>query len=156
MVRHIRSVDLGFIESAPVRMVFGAGMAAPPEAVYHALADEDRTEDWAEWFSGMATATPAPGGRQVRLDGGAVFWETVIAAEPCTHYAYRTDRTNAPGLRALLEEWRLEPAGGGTRVRWTVAADGTALYRGFMRLAAPGLRRAFRTSVRNLDGRLAT
>lgn len=44
-------------------------------------------------------------------------------------YAYRADVTNAPGARALVEEWRLTPAGTGTRVQWTFAADGTGPFR---------------------------
>jgi hypothetical protein len=151
MAHSLRPVELDFADTAPVRLVFGAGMTADPAAVHHALADEDRTADWAQWFTGVVAATPAPGGRQVRLSGGTVFWETVLADDPGRRYTYRTDRTNAPGARALLEDWRLEPAGGGTRILWTVAADGTAAYRAFLRLARPGLGQVFRRSVRNLD-----
>ncbi|MCK7624794.1 SRPBCC family protein [Streptomyces sp. RS10V-4] len=155
MSRRLRSVELDFAASAPLRLVFTAETAAPPAAVYAALADD--VPGWAEWFTGVSQAAPVDGGRcrAVRLAGGTRFAETVLAAEPGARYAYRVDTTNAPVLRALLEEWRLTPAGGGTRVRWTFAADGPAAFRWLMPLARPALGRAFRDSVRALDRRLA-
>ncbi|AJT68545.1 SRPBCC family protein [Streptomyces chattanoogensis] len=155
MARRLRPVELDFVESAPLRLVFAAEAAAPPKAVYAALADD--VASWPDWFTGVsrAVSTDDGRGREVRLTGGTRFAETVLAAEPDERYAYRVDTTNAPGLRALLEDWRLTPAGGGTRLRWTFAADGPAPFRLVMMLARPGLGRAFRESVRALDRRLA-
>ena len=48
------------------------------------------------------------------------------------------------------------PIGTGTRVQWTLAADGTAVFRGALRVARPGLDRAFRTAVTALDRRLTS
>ncbi|KUL38151.1 polyketide cyclase [Streptomyces sp. NRRL F-4489] len=154
MSRRLRSVSLDFAATAPLRLVFTAETAAPPAAVYAALADD--VPGWAEWFSGVSEAAPADGGRcrLVRLAGGTRFAETIMAAEPGARYAYRVDTTNAPALSALLEDWRLTPAGSGTRVRWTFAADGTAAFRWLMPLARPAMGRAFRDSVRALDRRL--
>ncbi|MFG2528816.1 SRPBCC family protein [Streptomyces sp. NPDC048516] len=155
MARRLRPVELDFAESAPLRLVFTAEVAAPPEAVYAALADD--VAGWSCWFTGVARSAPAHGGRgrEVRLTGGTRFTETVLAAEPGAHYAYRVDTTNAPGLRALLEDWRLTPTDGGTRLRWMFAADGPAPFRFLLTLARPGLGRAFRESARALDRRLA-
>lgn len=89
-----------------------------------------------------------------RTRPGARFVETVLAAERSDVYAYRIDVTNVPGARAMLEEWRLTPAGTGTRVRWTFAADGTAPFRFVLDRARPGLGRAFRSAVTSLDRRL--
>lgn len=91
----------------------------------------------------------------MRLVGGVRFQETVVAAEPGLRYAYRVDETNAPGMTALLEEWQLAPAGAGTRIRWTFAADGPAPFRLALTAARPGLGRSFRSAVRALDARLA-
>jgi hypothetical protein len=79
----------------------------------------------------------------------------VLVAKAPEVYAYRVDATNAPGVRALAEEWRLAPSGTGTRVQWTFAADGTAPFRLVLALARAGLGRAFRDAVRSLDRRLA-
>lgn len=154
MARRLRPVGLDFIDDAPVRLVFATEAAAPPEAVYQALAEE--VEGWPRWFGAVTLARPTHGGagREVRLTGGVRFQETIMAADPEQRYAYRVDTTNAPGFRALLEEWRLTPAGSGTRVRWTFAADGSAPFRFALTAARPALGQSFRAAVRNLDGRL--
>ncbi|MGH4035828.1 SRPBCC family protein [Actinomycetota bacterium Odt1-20B] len=155
MARRLRPVGLDFVESAPLRLVFAREVAAPPGAVYRALA-LDVTE-WPAWFTSVAVARPTRegAGREVRLKGGVRFQETIMAAEDPAVYAYRVDETNAPGMRALLEEWRLTPAATGTRVQWTFAADGPAPFRFAVKLARAGLGRSFRDAVTALDRRLA-
>ncbi|WP_406275247.1 SRPBCC family protein [Actinacidiphila glaucinigra] len=140
------------LSAAPPR--FAADTAAPPEAVHAALAKD--TEGWTAWFDAVTTAVPTATGRTVGLRGGIRFEETVLADEPPRRFAYRADATNAPGLRALLEEWALSPAAaGGTRVRWTFAADGPPALRTFLLMSRPGLGLSFRSAVRSLDRRLA-
>ncbi|MEU5807814.1 SRPBCC family protein [Streptomyces sp. NPDC059650] len=159
MARRLRPVGLDFTETAPVRLAFETLIAAaPPEAVYRALAED--VEGWPGWFGAVTLARPTHGGagREVRLRGGVRLQETIMAADVGQlRYAYRVDETNAPGVRALLEEWRLAPAGPGpgTRVRWTFAADGPAVFRLLLAGARPGLGRSFRGAVRALDARLA-
>ncbi|MFE7327716.1 SRPBCC family protein [Streptomyces sp. NPDC057565] len=155
MARRLRSVDLDFVRTAPLRLVFAAEASAAPTAVYRALAEE--VDGWPGWFTAVTAArsTGAGAGREIRLKGGTVFHETIVAKEPGERYAYRVDETNAPALRALLEEWRLIPTATGTRVQWTFAADGPAAFRYVLRLGRPALGRAFRDAVRNLDKRLA-
>ncbi|MEV2254191.1 SRPBCC family protein [Streptomyces sp. NPDC050147] len=161
MARRLKPVGLAFAESAPLRLVFAREVSAPPQAVYRALADD--TTGWPEWFTAVTLCRPIDGadgadggkGREVRLKGGTRFWETIVAAEASERYAYRVDETNAPGMRALLEEWRLTPAGTGTRVQWTFAADGAAPFRFALRVGKPGMARAFRDAVTALDRRLA-
>ncbi|MES4909159.1 MULTISPECIES: SRPBCC family protein [unclassified Streptomyces] len=156
-MRHrLRPVGLDHVRTAPLRLVFVTEAGAPPEAVFKALAD---VENWPRWYRQVAGArsTDDGRGREIRLKGGTRFVETVMAAEPGERYAYRVDRTNVPGLRALLEEWRLAPSASGTGsvVRYTFALDGVAPLRGALWLLRPGLRRAFRDAVRALDRRLA-
>ncbi|MGW7053669.1 SRPBCC family protein [Streptomyces sp. NPDC054887] len=155
MPRRLRPVELDFVDTAPVRLVFTAVAAAPPPALYRALAED--VTGWPAWFGAVTLCRPTAGGagREVRLRGGIRFQETVLAAEPAERYAYRVDVTNAPGVRALAEEWLLAPAATGTRVRWTFAAAGPAPLGPALRLARPGLGRAFRDAVRALDRRLA-
>ncbi|MFE9286808.1 SRPBCC family protein [Streptomyces olivaceus] len=155
MARRLRPVGLDFVETAPVRLVFARELAAPPDAVFRALAED--VPGWTAWFSAVTSARPIGdgAGREIRLRGGTRFVETVLAAERPEVYAYRVDVTNAPGARALLEEWRLTPTATGTRLRWTFAADGTAPFRFVLDRARPGFGRTFRTSVTALDRRLA-
>ncbi|WP_370410120.1 SRPBCC family protein [Streptomyces fradiae] len=154
MQRRLRPVELDFAESAPLRLVFSADLAAPPAAVYRSLAVELGSTP--AWFTAVTAATPTDGGagRTIRLRGGIEFRETILASDPAARYAYRIDRTNAPGLTALLEEWLLSPAADGTRVRWTMAVDGNGPCRLALRLARPGVGKSFRDAMRNLDRRL--
>lgn len=152
MPKRLRTVDLDFAESAPVRLVFHQEARASPEALFAALSEVD---SWPEWYGGVTKARLLEGGEQrvVHLRGGTRFLETIIATPPA-RYSYRIEETNAPGVRAMLEDWRLEPSGTGTRVQYTLALDGTALCRAVVRMLGPALRRAFRDAVRTLDGRL--
>ncbi|MFB7783326.1 SRPBCC family protein [Streptomyces vinaceus] len=156
MARRLRPVGLDFIENAPIRLVFTARTTAGPEAVYRALAED--VEGWPRWFGAVTLARPTHGGagREVRLVGGTRFEETIMAADPERRYAYRVDETNAPGLRALLEEWLLTPADpcSGTLVRWTFAVDAPAPIRLALTAARPALGQSFRSAVRALDARL--
>ncbi|MEV4443503.1 SRPBCC family protein, partial [Streptomyces sp. NPDC049577] len=153
MTRSLRPVGLEFADTAPVRLSFTARMTAPPGAVYRALAEE--VEAWPRWFRAVSQARQAEtrgrAGREVRLAGGVRFVETVMAADAPERYAYRADAANVPGLRALLEDWRITPAGGGAVVRWTFAADGAAPLRLALGFARLGLAHAFRDAVRALD-----
>ncbi|MFF4357222.1 SRPBCC family protein [Streptomyces sp. NPDC001604] len=154
MAHRLRPVGLDFVDTAPVRLVFAQEVSASPEAVFHALNDD--VAGWAEWFAAVTHARSLDdgAGRDIRLKGGGRFRETVLAAKEAEVYAYRVDVTNAPGARALAEEWRLLPAGTGTRVQWTFAADGTAPFRLVVKAARAGLGRAFRDAVVSLDRRL--
>ncbi|MGW6522244.1 SRPBCC family protein [Streptomyces sp. NPDC054950] len=154
MAHRLRPEGLAFVETAPVRLVFAREVSAPPELVFRALAED--VSGWAEWFPAVRSVQPLDdgAGRDVRLRGGTRFRETVLVAKEPELYAYRVDVTNAPGVRALVEEWRLTPAGAGTRVQWTFAADGNGAFRAVLRLARAGLGRSFRGAVTNLDRRL--
>ncbi|MFE1289353.1 SRPBCC family protein [Streptomyces sp. NPDC058751] len=156
MARRLRPVGTDFVGTAPLRLVFAREVAAPPGAVFSALAED--VPGWSEWFSAVTLARPSADGtgREVRLRGGTRFEETILVSEAPEVYTYRADATNAPGLRALVEEWRLTPAGTGTRVQWTFAADGTAVFRAALTMGRSGLGRFFRGAVTALDRRLAS
>jgi uncharacterized protein YndB with AHSA1/START domain len=150
----LRPVGPDFLDSAPLRLAFTAAIAASPEAVYRALAED--TEGWTEWFAAVSHAGAVPEGRRIGLAGGLRFEETVLVSERPRRYAYRADATNRPGLRAMAEEWRVEPAAGGSLVQWTIAVDPAPAAALFLRVLAPALRTAFRRAMQRLDLRLAT
>jgi uncharacterized protein YndB with AHSA1/START domain len=156
MARQLRPVGVEFVETAPVRLVFAREISASPATVFRALAED--VPGWTEWFGAVTLARPLDEGarREIRLKGGTRFLETVLVAKEAEVYAYRVDETNAPGPRALVEEWRITPAGTGTLVQWTFAADGSALFRLALTFGRAGLGRAFRDAVTSLDRRLAT
>ncbi|MFV0131142.1 SRPBCC family protein [Streptomyces sp. HMX112] len=152
MAHRLRPVRPDFVGTAPVRLVFATRLAAPPPAVYRALTE--RVAETPVWCRAVASARPIAGGagREIRLRGGVVFQGRILVTDVDERHLYRVEETNAPGVRALLEEWRLGPDGSGTRVRWTLAADGTAPFRLTMRLARGRVGRAFRDAMRGLDG----
>ncbi|WP_030672796.1 SRPBCC family protein [Streptomyces sp. NRRL B-1347] len=155
MPRRLRPVGLEFLSSAPVRHVFTREVSAPPDAVFHALAVD--VAQWPAWFTSITRARTTRGGagRVVQLQGGFRMLETILAADAPTRYVYRVDVTNAPGVRALVEEWHLTPTGTGTRVRWTFAVEPRGLMRFLFRHGRRGLGKSFDTSVGNLDRRLS-
>ncbi|MEU6176004.1 SRPBCC family protein [Streptantibioticus parmotrematis] len=153
MVRRLRPVELDFIASAPVRHHYAAGLAAPAADVFHALAKD--TAGWPDWFGAVASARPVEAGRQVALVGGIRFTETVLARDPDERYAYRVDTVNVPGLTAMAEEWLLTALpSGGTRLRWTFAADGPAAVRVLLHAGRAAMGRSFHQAARALDARL--
>ncbi|MGW0107281.1 SRPBCC family protein [Streptomyces cellulosae] len=155
MAHCLRPVGQEFASVAPVRLVFEREITAAPPAVFDALARD--VAGWTAWFRVLTLARPLDGGagREIRLLGAARFRETILAAEEPDVYAYRVDVTNVPGARAMVEEWRLEPAGTGTRVRWTMAVDGVAPFRLAMKAGRLGLAAGFRDAMTSLDRRLA-
>ncbi|MFZ4292349.1 SRPBCC family protein [Streptomyces sp. SID8376] len=155
MAHRLRPVGQEFASVAPVLLVFEREITAAPPAVFDALARD--VAGWTAWFRVLTLARPLDGGagREIRLLGAARFRETILAAEEPDVYAYRVDVTNVPGARAMVEEWRLEPAGTGTRVRWTMAVDGVAPFRLAMKAGRLGLAAGFRDAMTSLDRRLA-
>ncbi|SER69948.1 Carbon monoxide dehydrogenase subunit G [Streptomyces sp. yr375] len=155
MAHRLRPEGLDFVGTAPLRLVFAREVAASPEQVFRALAED--VSGWSEWFPAVSSIEPLDdgAGRDVRVKGGVRLRETVLVAKAPEVYAYRVDVANAPGLRALVEEWRLTPAGAGTRVQWTFAADGSRALRAVLRLVRAGVGRSFRDAVTRLDRRLA-
>nr|WP_202446601.1 SRPBCC family protein [Streptomyces sp. SID5468] len=153
-MRQLRSVGLDFVTDAPVLLAFAAGLRADADAVYRALTED--TEGWSAWFRAVASALPTGEGRRIRLTGGVRFAETFLAMDEAERFAYRVDATNLPGVRALLEDWRLAPMPtGGTRLRWIFAADAAPAAAALLRVARPAFDRAFADAVRALDRRLA-
>ncbi|GAA2621387.1 SRPBCC family protein [Streptomyces axinellae] len=152
MARQLRPVGLEFADTAPLRLSFTADLGVPRERVFVALSEE--LEGWPRWFTAVSEVTPVEGGkgRHVRLKGGGFFTETVLASLPAERYTYRIDRTNAPGMRAMMEDWNLTVApSGGARVRWTIAVDGPRTLRTLMRLSRAGLGASFGDAMRKLD-----
>jgi hypothetical protein len=122
----------------------------------------ENPEGWPHWFtavrqSGYAGSPPygVGTGRVIRLRGGVRFVETVIAWDRAERYAYRVEETNAPGVRALVEEWRLTPApdGSGSEVTWTMALDCVPPMGLLLGLARTPMKQVFARAAALLDER---
>ncbi|MFD4867832.1 SRPBCC family protein [Streptomyces sp. NPDC058412] len=162
MVWHLRPETLEFLDRAPLRLSFAAQLEAPPDAVFRELAE--RPGNWPRWFPGFASAAyvgdpPYGAGttRRLRLVGGVRARETVLVWDPARCFAYRVEEAGVPGVRAMMEEWRLAPSPyGGTMLHWTIALDVRQPLRAVWRAASPLLDRAFRRAAHRLDVRIAS
>jgi len=150
----LRREDLGFIARAPTVHVAEAALAAPPAAVFAALAEP---RGWPRWFPNVRAArytSPPPHGIGTirEADVGGTDWvEEMIAWEPDARWAWTVLRASVPFARAQVESFELTAVPAGTRVRWTLALEPRLLAR----LGAPFLgrtmRRLFERAMRNLD-----
>jgi hypothetical protein len=155
-----RPVDLGFLDSAPLRLTFAGTLSAPPAAVFDALARE--VTALPRWYGAVASAeyagtTPYGAGskRRVKLVGGVTFHEEVIAWNDPDRYAYRMERTTLPGIRAMAEQWSVLETPAGTRVAWTMAVDAALPTAAALRASVPGIAVATRRALGRLDRMLA-
>ncbi len=158
----LRHVDLDYVEHAPKKQIFTTEIAGTPEQVWHELADDAAT--WSEWFPQVRYGAYVGGGtpgidsrRVVHLQGGAKFQETILAFEPGARYTWRVDACSLPVFAALVEDWRVEPAGDGSHstVTWTFAYEPRLLFKLAEPLAPKAMGRSFKQATTNLEARVA-
>ncbi len=122
----LRSVELDFLDTAPVRFDYEAALPAPPARVFAAISADPAT--WT-WFPGLADAryeSARPHGigtkRSVVMNG-VRYRETILAWDPPTRWAYRVDESSDATFAALAEDWVIEPGTNGAVLRWRFAVD---------------------------------
>jgi carbon monoxide dehydrogenase subunit G len=159
MPRDLQPVGPDFFRIAPYRAVRTAALAAPPAAVFAALADDPA--GWGEWFPGFTRTgrylTGPPHGvgveRAMRLAGTPLV-ETVIVREEPVRWAFRVSRAGMPLVRAMAEDYQLVESPTGTDLTWTLALDvaGPTVPTGPLVGAIAGS--LVRVAARRLDRRL--
>ena len=150
-MRTLRQESIDFVERAPRKLRFEARVGAAPEAVFDALAADAST--WAEWFPGLTAGHTDGDKREISLNR-TTYRETILVNERPARWVFRVDETNAPVARALVEEWRVEPDGPGSVVRWNFCIDPTPLFRLALPVAPIVMGRLFRRAMKNLALRL--
>jgi polyketide cyclase/dehydrase/lipid transport protein len=154
----MRREDLDFITGAPKRWTFDAPVAATPEVVFDAISADPKTWTWFPGITSGGYEGDGPHGvgsiREARM-GPSVYRETILAWEAPSRWVYRVDEMTVPLAHALVEEWRIEEAPGGSVVRWTFAIDPRPLFVASMPLATRAMGKIFRTAMRNLSRALA-
>ncbi len=126
----MRSVELEFLTSAPMRLEFVEPVRASADAVFAAISADPST--WS-WFPGLdegryESAPPhGVGARRFVRMGEWEYRETMLAWDPPRRWAYRVDESTGPAFAALAEDWVIEPDGDDARVRWTFAVDAAEL-----------------------------
>jgi uncharacterized protein YndB with AHSA1/START domain len=140
---------LDWIPQAPVRVTRSRRIPASSDRVWEAIADHER---WPEWFGALTaverigTGEGVGSGRRVHLKGISVE-EEFLVWEPGRRFAFTVVRATRPGIKAMVEDVRLEPDGDtATTVSYTQAIQPVGA-----RVVAPLVRRAV---PRTLDGAL--
>ncbi|MFD3808959.1 SRPBCC family protein [Streptomyces sp. NPDC058619] len=157
MTHRLRFENLGFLERAPVRQACTRDLHTPAHLLFEQLAAQP--QHWPRWLSFAREcqyqgAPPYGVGtmRHLRVAGGLRFHEAVIAWDPGERFAYRIEETNAPGIAAMVEEWKLTPLSQTqTRVSWTMAADGPRPVRLLMRAGRSRVDKTFGKAMQRLD-----
>lgn len=101
-----------------------AFISQPPRAVWELLADFGGVAKWAPRMKGSRITGELVNGvgtrRVMRHVWGFRIVETVTRWEEGSGFTFRLDRAPAP-MRDVVESWRIEPEGAGTRVQTRVS-----------------------------------
>jgi hypothetical protein len=142
-VSEFASVELDFIDRAPIRVNRKGVVDAPVEAVFTAIASDP--SGWGRWLPGFSTTStwvsPPPhglGSKRTMRAFGTSFEETVLAWNANEEFAFRLDTGSLPAVTGLAERWRVRAVGvGSTELTWSVAVDSpwpAPLLRAFLSL----------------------
>jgi uncharacterized protein YndB with AHSA1/START domain len=146
---------------APIRIERVMELAAPPERVFEVLAD---LPGWTAWFRNMSksvleTPPSGPGAVRVVTIGTSTVRERAAVLEP-GRLVLSLMASNVPGMRAMTEDWVLEPTGDGhTRLRFTAGVEVVPVLRPFAKPVKAILTRTVSGSdglVGYIDGRAPT
>ena len=154
---NLRPEDISFPDRALVRLAFSRVVPEPPERVFDVLADHDA---WARWFVDFRKAsvtgeTREGVGTERRVwVGPMVLDERFIAWERGRRFAFTMLRSNLPILAAMVEDWRLAPIEGGTRVDYVVGFDLPGWVRPLKGLLLWKFRPLFEKALPNLEEHL--
>jgi uncharacterized membrane protein len=139
------------IDELPIHIERSVDLDAPADEVFDVLAD---LHGWPNWFKGM---------RRVRSDGAAsgvgarrTVWVPPTRVEewfsrwdPGERLTFHIVASSAPGLRAMTEDWRLEPlADGRTRLVIDIGVEPSR----WLRPLSPVVRRLVATATRGATG----
>jgi Polyketide cyclase / dehydrase and lipid transport len=161
VTHRLRTENLGFLESAPVRLTCTHTVRASSASVFDQVAA--RPEDWPLWFMPAlwcAYEGQPPHGvgtvRHLFVRGDLRFRETVLAWEDGKRFAYRVEECNLPGIRACMERWTIDALNDSAcRVGWTLAVDGRRPVRMVLRAGRGAVDRAFGRSMARLEAHIA-
>jgi hypothetical protein len=147
-------VDLGFIDTAPVRFRNSVDLAITPEQVFEVFGDAESWPRWAPVITKVTWTSPEPRGvgttRTVDMRGGIVGNEEFLAWEPFTRMAFRFNECSTRAVAAFAEDYRVEVIPGGCRVTWTMAQKPAGPGRLAMPMAGPLVNLVLRRFLRNL------
>lgn len=116
------AADIGFLESAPVKLRYTVDINTTQQCAYEAL---ENPATWPHWFHGMTAATPLVDDetglwRDVTLNRFIHFREEFISCDAPSHLAYRVAAVSLPYADELVESFSIEPLNKGVRVTYRI------------------------------------
>jgi len=141
----VRPVDDSFFETAPIVTKVAVDLDATPAEVWEALGS-DRMWSWFPVLDQLRWLTPRPLGegavRVLRVARLFTIEEHFYRWEEERRATFHVTSSTRPALRALAEDFLLDPTPTGTRLTWTMALEpklpGAGLPRWLGPLLAPG------------------
>jgi carbon monoxide dehydrogenase subunit G len=153
-------VGLDFILTAPVVARVEVTVKASPAQVWQVL---NETERWPEWFEGMSKARVTSSEwngvgstRSVRV-GPLGVDEKMIVWEPESRWGFCATALSWTGwiAKSMLETIDIEPAGDGSRLRYTGALVPVPWLKPLGGMLRKRLTSAWQTSLPNIDAQIA-
>jgi carbon monoxide dehydrogenase subunit G len=111
---------------APVRIERSFDLAALPGDVWAVLADIGA---WDRWFTGMRRIEVLDPRRRDVWVGAAGVREHFTVWEEGVRLGMTMEAASIPGLGSMVEDWRIEPSGAGSKLTVVVAAEGAGVLR---------------------------
>lgn len=149
-----RRIGLDHLDRAPTVFSNSVDVALPPQALFDFLARADTWPLWASVITHVEYTSPEPHGvgttRTVTMRGGLVGEEEFLAWEPGVRLAFRFNAASTRALDAFLEDYRIVPRDGGSRLTWTLVQELRGPSRWFAPVTAVVADRVFRRFLRNL------
>lgn len=122
----VRPVDDGFFEQAPLVIRSTVDFAASPAEVWEALGS-DRMWSWLPVLDQLRWVSPRPlaegAVRTLRVAHLFTIEERFYRWEEPQRATFHVTSSSRPVLRALAEDFLLEPTPAGTRLTWTMALE---------------------------------
>lgn len=151
-----RPVDLDFVRTAPLRIVFETTVRADRARMFRAVGVD--AAGWKDWYPGFSRGRydgePGVGARRVIRYRGVTFDETILAFDEPSRWTFRVDSATVPIAKSLVEEWTFDDHPDGTLARWTFCAEPGPLLRLLGPLQRRYQQRLFERAMRNLEGQL--
>lgn len=140
----VRRVDERFLKDAPLVVKTHVDLEATPAQVWEALGS-DRMWEWLPVLDRLRWLTPRPHAvgatRELRVGRAFLVEEEFFRWEEERRATFCVTSASKPLVRALAEDFRLEPTTRGTRLTWTMALDtGAPGGKRLGRLLAPVLK----------------
>jgi carbon monoxide dehydrogenase subunit G len=150
-----QQVGVDWLERAPLRFSNDIDVALTPDDLFGVLARADPWPRWATVITHVEYTSPEPHGvgttRIVTMRGGMVADEEFLAWEPGRQLAFRFTSSATKSLGAFVENYRLEPIAGGTRMTWELGMELAGPSKVLSPLTRPVTDAVFRRFLRNLQ-----